>query len=251
MPLSTDFPDVRRPDAATVLVSPWLVPAPGLQGPAAASVLAEWEHRQRPDAMLSLTAFLSTDGSHVLNYAQWTNDEDHREWVRTGRPAVVRRIDRALAGIRRPGPVRYRCHRSHVPAETAGLRPGLLVTPAHSTDGPAAQRAVADTVDAVLREERVPGLLGVHVHLSRDGRRVLRYTEWTDEAAWHAYAGQGSSARLDAALAGLRGVAPAPAVDPAGATPPDHGAAAYPELPAVPRYRLYGSLLNIAPQQGT
>jgi len=250
MPLSTDFPDVRRPDAATVLVSPWIVPAAGLQAPAAASVLAEWEHRQRPDAMLSLTAFLSTDGSHVLHYAQWTDDDAHREWVRTGRPAAVRRIDRALAGIRRPGPVRYRWYRSHVPAETAGLRPGLLVTPAHATDGPAAQRAVADTVVAVLREERVPGLLGVHLHLSRDGRRVLRYTEWTDDAAWHAHAGGGHAARLDAALAGLAGVAPAPAVGPAGAAPPDREAAAHPDLPAVPRYHLYGSLLNVAPPQG-
>ncbi|WP_189295492.1 hypothetical protein [Streptomyces albospinus] len=69
MPPATDFPDFRRPDAATVLVSAWLVPDAGSQRPAADAVLAGWERWRRPDAMLALSAFLSTDGGHVLNYA--------------------------------------------------------------------------------------------------------------------------------------------------------------------------------------
>ena len=48
MPRTTDFPDARRGDAATVLVSPWLVPAAALQRAAADSVLAEWEQPEAP-----------------------------------------------------------------------------------------------------------------------------------------------------------------------------------------------------------
>ncbi|MEJ8650557.1 hypothetical protein WKI65_21255 [Streptomyces sp. MS1.AVA.3] len=55
MPRTAHFPEVRRGDAATVLVSPWLVPAAALQRAAADSVLAEREHQKRPDAMLALT----------------------------------------------------------------------------------------------------------------------------------------------------------------------------------------------------
>ncbi|MCZ0974956.1 hypothetical protein O1L55_34325 [Streptomyces albulus] len=91
------FPDVRRPDAGTVLISPWLVPSDRFQRAAADAVLTAWEGEPRPAAMLALTTFLSTDGGHVLNYAQWTDDAAHREWVRTRRPA-------ALAPSTRPSP---------------------------------------------------------------------------------------------------------------------------------------------------
>ncbi|MCL7492671.1 antibiotic biosynthesis monooxygenase [Streptomyces sp. MCA2] len=255
MPRTTDFPDARRGDAATVLVSPWLVPAAALQRAAADSVLAEWERQKRPDAMLALTTFLSTDGSHVLNYAQWTDDGAHREWARTVRPAAVGRIDAAVTGIRRPGLTRYRRHRSHVP-EGPGPRPALLVTPAFATTGPDAQRALADTVVGTLDREPVPGLLGVHVHLSQDGARVLLYQEWAGASAWRESTGHGASARLRATIEALEGVSPTPAVSaaPASADPPtgEHPDAPEtrdvpdaPGLPDVPQYRLHASLLNI------
>ncbi|MET7796990.1 antibiotic biosynthesis monooxygenase [Streptomyces decoyicus] len=261
MPRTNDFPDARRGDAATVLVSPWLVPAAALQRAAADSVLAEWEHQERPDAMLALATFLSTDGGHVLNYAQWTDDDAHREWARTVRPAAVGRIDAAITGIRRPGRTRYRRHRSHVP-EGPGRRPAFLVTSAFATTGPDAQRALADTVVGTLDREPVPGLLGVHVHLSQDGARVLLYQEWAGASAWRESTGHGAPACLRATIGALEGVSPTPAVcaAPSAAVPPtaEHPAApeardppdvpgvpGLPGVPDVPQYRLHASLLNI------
>ncbi|MEU9483643.1 antibiotic biosynthesis monooxygenase [Streptomyces decoyicus] len=215
-------------------------------------MLAEWEHLKRPDAMLALTAFLSTDGSHVLNYAQWTDDDAHREWARTVRPAAVGRTDAAITGIRRPGLTRYRRHRSPVP-EGPGRQPALLVTPAFATTGPDAQRALADTVVGTLDREPVPGLLGVHVHLSQDGARVLLYQEWAGASARRESTGHGASARLRATIEALEGVSPTPAVcvapapaDPStGEHPGVPEARGLPVVPDVPRYRLHASLLNI------
>ncbi|QHC25480.1 antibiotic biosynthesis monooxygenase [Streptomyces sp. GS7] len=239
MPLATDLPDFRRPDAATVLVSAWLVPDAGMQRPAADAVLAGWEHQRRPDAMLALSAFLSTDGGHVLNYAQWTDDAAHLEWAHTRRPAAVGRIDEALPGIRRPGLIRYRRHRSHVPEAPAATRPAFLTTPAFATTGPDAQRALADTVVGMLDRERVPGLLGAHLHLSRDGDRVLNIAEWADADAWREFTAGGAADRLRAAIGALPGVTPVPAV------PVDDPAATAPAAPSVARYRLHGTVVNI------
>lgn len=235
MDLTTAFPDVRRADAGTALISSWIVPEPADQIPAADAVLDVWNTEERPDAMLSLTTFLGADGRHVLNYAQWTDDEAHREWVRTRRPAAIGRVDAAIPGIRRPGLVRYRAYRSHVPERTSGQLPTLMVTPTFTTTGPAAQRALADAVIDALARERVPGLLGAHFHLSQDGGQVLNYAEWEGMAAWQAFAENGTSERLQRVVAALEGVSPAPA---AGPTPASAG---------VAHYRLHKSLVNVAP----
>ncbi|MFJ9849826.1 antibiotic biosynthesis monooxygenase family protein [Streptomyces sp. NPDC101150] len=235
--LITRFPDVPRADAATALVSSWIVPEPTFQRPAADAILGEWERQSPPEAMLSLGVFLSADGGHLLNYGQWTSDDAHREWVRTRRPAVVGRIDTALPGIRRPGLVRYRRYRSHVPpAPAGGHRPTLLVTPAFATTGPDAQRALADTVLAGLTGDQVPGLLGAHLHLSQDGDRVLTYAEWADPTAWREFAAGGASTRLREAIEALDGVTPTPVV---------------PGGPEVAHYRLYKTLANVPSPETT
>ncbi|MER6385296.1 antibiotic biosynthesis monooxygenase [Streptomyces sp. NPDC001250] len=224
------FPDVRRPDAGTALVSQWIVSAPELQHRAADLLIAEWERQDdRPDAMLSLTAFLSEDGLRILFYAQWTDDDAHRAWARTRRPATVGRIDEELPGIQRPGLVRYALGRSHLPADAEGRKPGLLVTPAFRTDGPATQRRLAGTVLAILEEEQVPGLLGAHFHLSKDGEQVLNFAEWEDEQQWRRFAEHSAAPRLRAALESIEGVT----------FLNTFGNAA--------RYRPYASLVNVEP----
>ncbi|MFF0623565.1 antibiotic biosynthesis monooxygenase [Streptomyces sp. NPDC004296] len=235
------FPDVRRPDAGTVLISPWVVPAARFQRTAADAVLAAWEEQERPAAMLALTTFLSTDGGHVLNYAQWTHDAAHRAWARTHRPAAIAPVDEAIPGIRRPGLIRYRRYRSHVAGERAIRTPAFLVTPTFATTGPQAQRALADTVLRRLAEEPVPGLLGAHFHLSQDGGRVLNYGEWADASAWRAFAAGAASAGIRAAIGALPGVAPAPAM------PADDTGAGTPGVPDVPAYVLHRSLVNVPP----
>ncbi|MCK7625815.1 antibiotic biosynthesis monooxygenase [Streptomyces sp. RS10V-4] len=243
MPLTDAHPDVLRPDAGTVLVSPWIVPEPRFQEAAANALLDAWEKQRRlPDAMLALAVFLSTDGTHVLHYAQWTDDEAHREWARAARPAALVPIDEAIPGIRRPGVVRYRRYRSHVPERPGAPRPGFVATPAFATTGPDTQRALAGTVVERLARERVPGLLGAHFHLSEDGTRVLNHAEWTDRSAWEEFAAGGVSARLREAIGALPGVSPAPAV------PLDAPAAS--AAPAAPRppvagYRLHRTLVNV------
>ncbi|GAA4683552.1 antibiotic biosynthesis monooxygenase [Streptomyces youssoufiensis] len=215
------LPDVARPDAGTILTSRWVVSDPAHQRPAADSVVDSWERLDRPDAMLTLTTFLSTDGGHVLNYAQWTNDEAHHTFVRTQRPALVRAIDAELPGIERPGLTRYRLHDSYrAPAtDSAGQdtgpaeEVGAVVTVGFETNGPDAQRRLADEVIAGLREHPVPGLLAAHFHLSTDGTEVLNYAEWTTLDAWRAFT-QGSTsqalAETVAALPGVRPLGPTP-----------------------------------------
>ncbi|MFH8348142.1 antibiotic biosynthesis monooxygenase [Streptomyces sp. NPDC018045] len=230
------YPDARRPDAGTVLVSPWIVPTPGLQRRAADAVIHAWEQQARPAAMLSLSTFLSDDGSHVLNYAQWTDDDAHREWVRHQRPAAISRIDESIPGIRRPGVTRYARYRSYAPEGTPGRRPALLVTPTFATAGPAAQRALADTVLDALERAAAPGLLGAHLHLSKDGGRVLNYAEWEGFDAWRAFVAGGAADRLRAAAEGVAGVTALAALA---------AAPAFPVQSSVPHYRLHRSLVNV------
>ncbi|MEU3709710.1 antibiotic biosynthesis monooxygenase family protein [Streptomyces catenulae] len=224
------FPEVRRADAGTVLISRWIVPDPAVQVAVADAVLDVWEAQERPAAMLSLSVFRSLDGTEVLHHAQWTGDEAHREWARAHRSAALAPVDAALPGIRRPGLVRYRLDRSHVPDRAAGRPPGLLVTPVFRTSGPAAQRALTDTVLDALDAARVPGLIGAHLHRSLDGSSVRNHAEWADLAAWQAFADGPVPRRIAARIGALDGVTP----ESGG---PD----------GVHRYRLHGSLVNVAP----
>ncbi|MBB5936904.1 antibiotic biosynthesis monooxygenase [Streptomyces zagrosensis] len=207
------LPHVTRPDAGTILISPWVVSDPAHQRPAADSVVDSWERLDRPAAMLSLTTFLSEDGGHVLNYAQWTNDADHLTFVRTQRPALVRTIDDELPGIERPGLTRYRLHDSYLaPADDSASGTdsptGAVVTVDFETDGPTAQHLLTDTVVTGLRENPVPGLIAAHFHASTDGTRVLNYAEWTTLDAWRDFTRSTTSHNLAKTIATLPGIHP-------------------------------------------
>ncbi|WP_119460345.1 antibiotic biosynthesis monooxygenase [Rhodospirillaceae bacterium SYSU D60014] len=178
------LPDITRPDVGTVLVSPWLVDTPERQQAAVEATIAAWESAPWPHGFLSLSCFVSSDGETVLNYAQWTSDEAHHEFVRTQRPTLVRGIDDAVPGIERPGVVRYRLYRSHVsdgPPRTADC----IVIISIQANGPERARQWIDTVLDALKAETDPhaGLISAHFHISIDGTRILNYAEWTDEQA--------------------------------------------------------------------
>ncbi|MYW02582.1 antibiotic biosynthesis monooxygenase [Streptomyces sp. SID3343] len=221
------FPDATRSDAGTVLVSSWVVGTAERQRIAADLMLDEWEARQRPDALLSLNAFLSLDGGHILYYAQWTNDEDHLTWVRNGRAEAVSRVDSVIPGIERPGLTRYQPPHTVVPVGTgdASRRPGFVVAITFRTESPAAQRALTNAIAARLRTQPIPGLIAAHVHDDRSGDRVLNWAEWADEQSWRAFVAGPVSAELAQAIEDLPGVTP---------------------LGGVP-YRLHRSLVNVAP----
>ncbi|MFK4066980.1 antibiotic biosynthesis monooxygenase [Streptomyces sp. NPDC029674] len=228
-PISRAFPDVRRADVGTILVSSWTLPAPGVQKQAADLVIEEWEQQKRPAGMLSFTTFLSENGREVLNYAQWTDDDSHREWARAALNSEdMRGVDRMVLGIERPGEVRYSLYRSYATEERSESTPGALVTPLFETDGPDRQRAFIDGVVAILERTRPPGLLAAHFHTSKDGRRVLNHGEWTDMSAWRRFTEGGGTVELGVMLDGLEGVTPVPT------------------QPSVPRYLPYKSLVNVA-----
>jgi heme-degrading monooxygenase HmoA len=220
------FPDATRPDAGTVLVSSWIVGSAERQRTAADLMLDDWAARQRPDALLSINAFLSLDGDHILFYAQWTNDEDHLEWVRNERTEAVSRVDAIVPGIERPGLVRYLPPHTVMPVGTSGdpHRPGFVAAIGFRTEGPTAQGELTNALAAALRSRPIPGLIAAHVHDSRDGNRVLNWAEWDDEQSWRTFVEGPVSAEL------RRTVEAMPDVTPLGVVP----------------YRLYRSLVNVA-----
>ncbi|MEU6266385.1 hypothetical protein [Saccharopolyspora shandongensis] len=177
----TEMPDITRSDVGTILVSPWLVGTPQRQRDAVDSTIAEWRVAPWPPAFLSLNCFVSDDGTKVLNYAQWTDDDAHREFVRTYRPTLVRGIDEAVPGIERPGLVRYRLHSSVVAAEYR--RGDLVAVFTYDTEDIEQARQLADAARGRITPELPPGLVAAHFHISVDGTRVLIYEEWADEAA--------------------------------------------------------------------
>ncbi|MEV0698155.1 hypothetical protein AB0I53_09580 [Saccharopolyspora sp. NPDC050389] len=177
----SDLPDITRSDVGTILVSPWLVGTPQRQRDAVDSTIAEWRVAPWPSAFLSLNCFVSDDGTTVLNYAQWTDDDAHREFVRTYRPTLVRGIDEAVPGIERPGLVRYRLHGSVIAPDA---RHGDLVAVfTYDTDNIEQARQLADDARSQITPELPPGLIAAHFHINVDGTRVLIYEEWADEAA--------------------------------------------------------------------
>ncbi|MER7077130.1 hypothetical protein SAMN02982929_06602 [Saccharopolyspora kobensis] len=190
------LPEITRTDVGTILVSPWLVGTPERQRAAVDATIEEWKAAPWPEAFLSLNCFVSLDGEAVLNYAQWTDDEAHREFVRTYRPTLVRGIDEAVPGIERPGLVRYRLRGSIVADGPGGEVVAAFVSEA---DGPEhAERLVAEAQARLGTPPDLPlGLRAAHFHISTDGSRVLVYEEWADErsAATSPNHGQPAAAR--------------------------------------------------------
>ncbi|GGR49435.1 antibiotic biosynthesis monooxygenase [Streptomyces netropsis] len=185
-----ELPRIGRPDAGTHLVSEWIVGSAEGSRTAADMALAEWsENKGRgpdgdTDGSLALHIFLNTDGSSLLHYSQWTSDEAHLAWARNRRDGMIGKLDEVVPGIERPGLHRTRVYRS-ITADTT-LTPGLIVLATVDADTPERQRSWADTVVAAQQETPLPGLVSAHFHLTKDGTRVLKYSEWSDVAAHEA-----------------------------------------------------------------
>ncbi|MEU3369247.1 hypothetical protein ABZ734_01950 [Streptomyces sp. NPDC006660] len=168
----THFLDLVHPAAGTALISEWHTGTPERSRAAADAMIGEWAAAEMPSALLAQYIFLSTDGTGLLFYAQWTSDENHLTWVRARRAGMVNRVDTLVPGIVRPGLNRTRLHRSVV--HDAEHEPGVFGLSVVATDR-------ADDVATAA-----PGLLGAHLHLTPDGRRAFVLTEWADAAAQEA-----------------------------------------------------------------
>ncbi len=176
-----ELPDVTRPDAGTVLISPWEVGSRGRQDNAVDATISEWERAPKPDAFLTLNCFVSLDGDVVLNYAQWTDDEAHHEFVRKHRPELVQEIDTAVPDIERAGLVRYRLYRSIGAGAEAAGSPTVVSVAVHQVESHDRARQLADTLIGTCAPHE--GMSACHFHVDVDGTRLLTLGTWRDEHA--------------------------------------------------------------------
>ena len=156
------MPDIDRPDVQlAVVVSVWsTVPSSSALLPM--PQLAAWNVTPWPDALISRTCYVSTDGQRVLTYEQWSD----------GQPVVED-----------PAAIAYRLYRSGV-RDDAPV-PGCIVIVEVETDQADTARRWVDAVfDALAAETTLhPGGISGHFHISLDGTHVLNYAEWVDEAS--------------------------------------------------------------------
>ncbi len=177
------FPQIRRPDAGTVLISEWDAGSPEGQRAVLDGVARAWEETPLPAGFLSRVLFAGTDGRSVLNYAQWTSEAAHREFVRnedTGLGERVAAALRAVGDVGHSGPTHYRLYRSLLPQGEPGA-PGCVVRVAFRTTGHDAARGLVDgLLDRLGGAQPGEGGIASHFHISEDGTRVVNYSEWTD-----------------------------------------------------------------------
>ncbi|ROQ69005.1 hypothetical protein EDD93_3494 [Streptomyces sp. 840.1] len=160
-------------------MSEWLTGTTERSRSAADALMDEWAAAKTPSGRLAQHIFLSTDGTGLLFYAQWSSDEDHLAWARAHRAGAVSRVDTLVPGIERPGLVRTRLTRSIV--HDAERPAGLFVV----------STMAVDDVNATVPP--TPGLLAEHVHLTSDGERATVVAEWNDAASHEAAATGGLS----------------------------------------------------------
>lgn len=94
---------------ASFVVASFDVDGPGPQESIVASIAGALEHTPagRHPGMVSANFHLSTDGSRVLNYAEWTSDEAHLSFLEGATRAATLRATHDTPGVRPIGFKRY------------------------------------------------------------------------------------------------------------------------------------------------
>lgn len=176
-------PVLDRPEVGAPFFSTWQVGTPERQRRTVEAIADAWERQPWPtEGLLGYYVYTAEDGSGLLHYSQWADEQAYEAYVRTSRPERSGAIDAAVPGIEREWLGRYRHHRSLTGGERAVRVPGCVVIVDVEFDGPdpVRQRAWVDAVEEALAAEphAHPGGLAAHFHLSTDGTRVLNYAEW-------------------------------------------------------------------------
>ncbi|UUU34768.1 antibiotic biosynthesis monooxygenase [Streptomyces sp. CA-210063] len=176
-------PVLDRPDVGAPFFSTWRVGTPLRQRQTVEAIADTWERRPWPaDGLLGYFIYTAEDGSGLLHYSQWADEQAYEAFVRTRRQERNDAIDTAVPGIERVGLGRYRHYRSLTRDDRAARVPGCVVIVDVEFDGPdpARQRAWVDAVEEALSVEPNPhpGGISTHFHVSTDGTRVLNYAEW-------------------------------------------------------------------------
>ncbi|WP_060907328.1 antibiotic biosynthesis monooxygenase [Streptomyces scabiei] len=182
-------PVLDRPDVGAPFFSTWQVGTPLRQRRTVEAIADTWLRRPWPtDGLSGYFVYAAEDGSGLLHYAQWADEQAYEAFVRTRRQERSDAIDTAVPGIQRVELGRYRRYRSLTrDGDRAARVPGCVVIVDIEFDGPdpARQRAWVDAVEEALAAEPNlhPGGISAHFHLGTDGTRVLNYAEW--ETAQH------------------------------------------------------------------
>ncbi|WP_078872051.1 antibiotic biosynthesis monooxygenase [Streptomyces sp. NRRL S-337] len=181
------FPQVRRAGVGTVLISEWDAGGPEGQRAVLDGVARAWEGAPLPAGFVSRVLFAGTDGRSVLDYAQWTGDAAHEEFMRgedTGlREQIAGGAPAAVGDGGDTGPTRYRLYGSLLP-QGEPEDPGCVVRVAFRTAGHEAARALVDgLLDLIGGVQPGEGGIASHFHISEDGTRVVNYSEWTTAEA--------------------------------------------------------------------
>src|SRR4051794_10954228 len=100
------LPVLDRADVESVLVTILVAGEPSHQRALAQAVTYFLSKADRPDGLLSVTCYTSTDGRSVLTYAQWTSDSALRAWLDSGPGADSSILAGGLPDVQITGPTR-------------------------------------------------------------------------------------------------------------------------------------------------
>jgi hypothetical protein len=180
-------PAIDRPDAGIVAVTELEIGGPARQRAVLDASARAWATLPWPRTLLGISWLLSFDGTRALAYVQWADDSEFPVYAQTHRPVLAAAFRDAVPDVALTPPTFYRPYRGARTPEA--VRAGAVVIVQVDFDGAdeARQRAWIDAVFEALASEPPPsGGLGAMFHASTDGRRVLNYAEWIDEASHQA-----------------------------------------------------------------
>ncbi|WDV50824.1 antibiotic biosynthesis monooxygenase [Streptomyces coeruleorubidus] len=182
-------PDLTDPRPGALFFSTWRVGTPERQRQTVEAIGRTWERRPWPTGdLLRYHVYAGHDGSTLMHYSQWSDEQAYEAFVKAHRQERVDEIDTAVPEIERLGLARYRRYRSRDRAVGDVRVPGLIVTVRIDFEEGAGERR-EEWVDLVVKAlgddpEGHAGLVSAHFHLSTDGGHVLNYAEWESDQAY-------------------------------------------------------------------
>ncbi|MGW6530638.1 antibiotic biosynthesis monooxygenase [Streptomyces venezuelae] len=188
------LPDPARADGGLTFISTWSTGSPERLRATLDAVAKAWETRPWPhEGLLSYTVYAGSDGSTVLHYSQWRDEEAYQDFfagAANGRDARNTEIDAAVPGIERLGLNKTRLYRSWTGGGGDGSGTVAITLTDFESPDPEGQRAWSDRAVETLDEGTADssGPYAAHFHLTLDGKRVVTYAEGGGEGARYRFA---------------------------------------------------------------
>jgi hypothetical protein len=172
------------------------------------AVMAHRRRLPRPDGLLFLDCFLSTDGTLVWFFTGWASPEAHARHRDSPAHAELTGVtERAVPDTTHVQTITARPHGGLGMGGADAPLPGCTVLVTIDTDSPALQTTVAETIRAHVATPP-PGGVGGRLYFSTDGRHVLNYAQWTSEEAHREAVGSpalGGSKGIFDGISGIEG----------------------------------------------